>query len=161
MLTFALGYLVQFFNFYVHLSLETVLPGHELNWHKSLQNWQFNHKLAPPVLHTFQAWKSVFTICQNMKVSGIQKLQFSNSLVNFDKLANIKKFQYFISFINWKKTEKSNKSNINKSQFSTLLWNREKFKVQLIEVHWFENPNIESKNGMKNSISQFEFHCWN
>ena len=63
LLTSASGYLVTFCNFYSHLSLETVLPALILtqicciNMNISfLENWQFNHKLAPPLLLlTYQA----------------------------------------------------------------------------------------------------------
>ena len=93
LLTFASVHLVKFCSFYSHLSLETLFPALKLtqicciNMNISfLENWQFlNHKLAPPLLLTYQAWKSNLTIWQNMKVTGIQKLQFSNSKVNGQK----------------------------------------------------------------------------
>ena len=50
-----------------------------------LENWQFSHKLAPHLLHTYRAWKSVLTIWQNMKSRGLQKSQFPDSLVNWEK----------------------------------------------------------------------------
>ena len=50
-----------------------------------LENWQFNHKLIPPFLHTYQARMIVLTIQQHVKVSGTQKYQLSNSLVNCKK----------------------------------------------------------------------------
>ena len=53
-----------------------------------LENWQFNHKLAPPFLHTYQTQKIVLIIRQNIKVSKIQKYQFSNSLVNWEKFGS-------------------------------------------------------------------------
>ena len=68
-LTFPSGWLVKFYIFYPHLSFETVFPVLKLtqtcciNMYISfLENWQFNHKLAPPLLHTYQAWKTVPTI---------------------------------------------------------------------------------------------------
>ena len=84
-LTFASGYLVKFCNCYPHLSLETVLLALKLtqiwcciNVNMSfLENWKFNHKLAPLLLQTHQAWKTVFTIWQIMKVSKILKFHFS------------------------------------------------------------------------------------
>ena len=89
---FASGYLVKFCNFYPQLNLETVFSAIKLtqicciNMNISFfENWQFNYKLAPTLLLTYQAWKSILTIWQNMKVSGTQKLQFSNSLVNWEK----------------------------------------------------------------------------
>ena len=86
LLTFASGCLVKFCSFYTRLSLETVFPALkqaqicyiDMNAF-FLENWQFKHKLAPPLLHTYQAWNTVLTIGKNMKVSGIQKFQFSNS----------------------------------------------------------------------------------
>ena len=94
MLTFSSEYLVKFCNFYPNLSLETVFPALKLTQICCIniydiafpENWQFNHKLAPPFLHTYQAWKTVLTIRQNVKVNGTQKYQFSNSLVNKPKL---------------------------------------------------------------------------
>ena len=54
-----------------------------------LENWEFlNQKLVPPLLLTYQAGKSSLTIWQNMKVSGIQKFQFSNSIVNWQKFGS-------------------------------------------------------------------------
>ena len=117
MLTFASEYLVKFCIFNPHhSSLETVFPALKvtqiccINIHETLnisylENWQFKHKLAPPLLH---AWKIVLTIRENTKVSETQKYQFSNSLVNWKKFgsiakANIKKSQYSITFMNWKK----------------------------------------------------------
>ena len=49
------------------------------------ENWQFNHKLVPSLLLTYHTWKTVLTIQQNIKVRGIQKFKFSNSLVNWGK----------------------------------------------------------------------------
>ena len=96
LLTFASVYPVKFCNFYPHLSLETMFPAVKLtqicciNMDISfLENWQsLNHKLAPPLILTYQAWKSNLTIWQNMKVSGIQKFQFSNSIVNWQKFGS-------------------------------------------------------------------------
>ena len=58
LLTFESGYLVKFCNFYPHLSLETVFPALKLTQICCinmniffLENWQFNHKLAPPLLN--------------------------------------------------------------------------------------------------------------
>ena len=70
LLTYASGYLKKFCNFYAHLNLETVFPALKLtqicciNMNISfLENWQFNHKLAPPLLLlTYQTWKSILTI---------------------------------------------------------------------------------------------------
>ena len=74
--------LLKFCNFYPHLSLKIVFPVLKLTQicciniceHLFLENWQFNHKLT--LLHTYQAWKIVLTIWQNMKVSGTQKYQY-------------------------------------------------------------------------------------
>ena len=96
LLTFASVYLVKFCNFYPHLSLETISPIIKLTqiccikMHISfLENWQFlNHKLALPLLLIYEAWKSNLTIWQNMRVSRIQKFQFSNSIVNWQKFGS-------------------------------------------------------------------------
>ena len=57
-----------------------------------------------------------------MKLSEIQKFQFSNSLLSREKFAstvsgNSQKPQYSISFMNWKKLINSKQSNINEPQF--------------------------------------------
>ena len=44
-----------------------------------LENWQFHHKLVPPLLH--MPGKTILTIWQNMKLKAIQKFHFFNSLV--------------------------------------------------------------------------------
>ena len=59
LLRFASGYLVSICNFYPHLSLRTLFPALKLtqlcfinlNIFFFLENWQFNHKLAPLPLH--------------------------------------------------------------------------------------------------------------
>ena len=85
LLTFTSGYLVKFCNFYPQLSLETVFPALKLiqifciNMNISfLENCHFNHILASPLLLTYQAWKSILTIPQNMNVRGIQIFLLSN-----------------------------------------------------------------------------------
>ena len=77
-----------------------------------------------PLLDTYQAWKTTLIIWQSMKVSGIQKFQFYNSLVNWDKFGStvyskVQKSQHFIPFMNWTKWE-----------------------VQLVENHQIPNFNI-------------------
>ena len=76
LLTFASGNLMKFYNFYLQLGLETVLPALKqtqiccINMNISfLQNWQFTQKLTPPLLLTYQAWKSILTSWENIKVS--------------------------------------------------------------------------------------------
>ena len=101
LLTFESRCLVKFGSFYPQLSLEIAFPALKLDanllhkyenfnlkiWNK-YENWQFNHKLVPPLLHVYQAWKSIVKIWQNMKLSGIQKFQFSNSFVNWEKFGS-------------------------------------------------------------------------
>ena len=87
--------LVKVCFFYPHLSLETVFLPLKLTQIFCinmniyfLENWQFNHKSVPHLLHTYQAWKTVLKIRQNLKVCGIQKFKFSNSLVNWEKFGS-------------------------------------------------------------------------
>ena len=87
--------LVKVCIFYPHLSLETVFLPLKLTQIFCinmniyfLENWQFNHKSVPHLLHTYQAWKTVLKIWQNLKVCGIQKFKFSNSLVNWEKFGS-------------------------------------------------------------------------
>ena len=62
-LTVVAGYQGKFGNFYSHLSLETVLPALKLTLISYLnmktisflENWQFNRRLASPLLNTYQA----------------------------------------------------------------------------------------------------------
>ena len=95
LLTFTSVYLVKFRNCYPQLSLEIVSPALNLtqifriNMNISfLENWKFNHKLLLPLLLTYRTSKSILTIWQNMKVWGIQKFLFSNSLVNWEKFGS-------------------------------------------------------------------------
>ena len=95
LLTFTSVYLVKFRNCYPQLSLEIVSPALNLtqifriNMNISfLENWKFNHKLLLPLLLTYRTSKSILTIWQNMKGRGIQKLLFSNSLVNWEKFGS-------------------------------------------------------------------------
>ena len=80
LLTFSSRYHGKFCNFYPHLNFVVVLPALRLTQilcinikNSFLENWQFNHKLALPLLCTYQAWKTILTIWQNMKVTGNQK----------------------------------------------------------------------------------------
>ena len=41
-----------------------------------LENWQFNHRLTPPLLRHMLYWKTILAIWQNMKARGLQKSQF-------------------------------------------------------------------------------------
>ena len=41
-----------------------------------LEQWQFNQKLPAPPLRTYQAWKIVDTIRQNMKVTELKNINF-------------------------------------------------------------------------------------
>ena len=95
LLTFATGYLVKFCNFYLQWSLERVFPAFKLtqicciNMSISFcENWKFNYKLASSYLLTYQVWKSILTIWQNMTVSRIKKFQFSSSLENWEKFGS-------------------------------------------------------------------------
>ena len=69
LVTVASGYLDTFYHFQPHLSLETVFPALKLTQiccinmnFPFLENWQFNHTLATPLLLTYQAGKSILTI---------------------------------------------------------------------------------------------------
>ena len=95
LITFASGCLVKFCIFNPQLSLEKVFPALKLTQIccinmiiSFLENWEFNHKLTPPLLLTYQVWRSILTIWKNMKVSRIQKFQFSNSLVTWQKFGS-------------------------------------------------------------------------
>ena len=97
-----------------------------------LENWQIDHKLTA-LVHTHQAWKTALTIRQSMKVSKTQENQFSDSLVNWEEFgskasANIQKSQYFIPFMNWKKSW-----NPTRSSWTTLTNLRTTFKNRNFE----------------------------
>ena len=115
-----------------------------------LENWEFNHKLAPPLLtHTKLETLSSKSV-ENMKVTGIQKSQFLNSselreIWNIAQ-ATIKKLQYSISFMNCKKIEESSFCELGKS-----------LKYSLRPT--FKNPNFESMDEFKNAMSQFKCFC--
>ena len=109
------------FQFYPHLSLETISPAVKPteNWCINMKtsflgNRRFNHKLAPSLLHTYQASQTVLTIWENMKETGIQIFQVLNSLANYEKSGSTAQVNIQIS----------------QPQFSIFLWVRKKFKVQ-------------------------------
>ena len=120
---------MKFFNFYPHISLETVFPALKLaqicciNMNISfLENWQFlNHKLAPPLLLIYQAWNSNLTIWQNMKVSRTQKFQLFNSIVNLQPKLTFNNW-YFIYFMNWKKLGSPTAATLTNANFQCSLF---------------------------------------
>ena len=70
-----------------------------------------------------------------MKLSEIEKFQFSNSFVSWKKFAstvsgNIQKSQYSISFTNWKKLRNPSRATLTNLNFHIFLWIRKKFEVQ-------------------------------
>ena len=69
-----------------------------------LEKWQFNHNLAPPFLHTYQAWKTVLTILTKYESkwnSTISIFQLFSELGEIWKYSlNIPKSQKSISFMN-------------------------------------------------------------
>ena len=74
LLTIVSGYLAKFSNFYPQSNLETVFTALKLtqifcvNMNNSFfENWHFNQKFAPPLLITYQAWKSILPIWQKKK----------------------------------------------------------------------------------------------
>ena len=80
-------------SFYCHLSLNTLFQAFTLTQNycinvniSFLEYWQFNHKFALSILHTYYVYKTVLTISQNIKVRGIEKSQFSYSLLNWKKV---------------------------------------------------------------------------
>ena len=72
----------KFCNLYQHLCFETIFPNLKMTENCYLQyiffleNWQFNHRLTPPLLCHMLYWKTILTIWQNMKARGLQKSQF-------------------------------------------------------------------------------------
>ena len=68
-----------------------------LDWHKTviyimiltffLENYSFNHKLAPPLWRHTLYWKTILNIWQNIKATG-QKSQINN-LKLFSELGKI------------------------------------------------------------------------
>ena len=116
-----------------------------------LENWQFNHKLTP--LHTYQAWMIAPTIWQNMNVSGTQKYQFSNSLVNWEKFgstawANIQKSYFSIIFINWK-LWRPTREKLN-STFQYFIELGKRLKYSLRPKH--KDSSFESNDNLKNCV---------
>ena len=80
----------KFCNFQPHLSLKTsqalkLKQNYCTNMNISLpENWKFHYKLTPPLLHMSER----LTIWQIMKLRAIQKSQFSNFSVNWEKFEN-------------------------------------------------------------------------
>ena len=108
-------YLLKLCNFYPHLSLETLFPVLKLRQICSiniifpfLENWQFDHKLAPRPLYTPRLKGCPHNLTKYEKRWNSKTLIF-NSLVNCDNFgsavwANIQRSRYSSSFMNWKKS---------------------------------------------------------
>ena len=120
----------KFCNSYHHLCLKTVFTALKLaeNSYKYFnitiffKNWQFNHQLAPVLICHMLHWKTFLTISQNTNARRLQKWQFSNCLVNYEKLEvqpRLLKISVFLLFHElgkaWKYTQP--KANISKSKF--------------------------------------------
>ena len=156
LLTFASEYLIKFCNSYPHLSLETVFSAlisqHNIFF---LENCQFNHKFSShSPTHTKQAWNTVLTIWQNMKVSRIQKFQFSNSLVNWEKFgstaqANIQESQNSISFMNQKILRSPTTATLTNLNFQSFCNLRKSLKYSL-------SSTVENKGNL-HKIRQVTF----
>ena len=165
MLTFASEYLVRFCNSHPHLSLETVSPALKLtqicciNIYEHFFSWKLaiNHKLAPPLLHTYQASKSVLTNptkYESKQNSKIPIFQLFNGLGEIWKysLKNIQKSQYSITFINWKKlwsSVRATLTNPNSLFYCELGKN--------LRRPTFKNLNFEFKDELKNVCSNLSF----
>ena len=94
-------------------------------------------------------------------MSNIGEFQFSNSLVICNKFGssaedNIQKSMFHLLH-ELKKNEKSNESNI-KCKFPIFLEKIRK-KIKVSPRPLFKNANFESEDELKNTASQFEFHC--
>ena len=113
--------------------METIFPALKLTWNSYLhcnvniflKNWQINHKLVPPSPMHMLYWKAIFTIWQNIKNRGLQKLQFWNTLANQEKCSlDYLKIIIFYLFHELRKTWKyaQLKTNISKSKFWIYGW---------------------------------------
>ena len=79
-----------------------------------------------------------------MKVSGIQKFQLSKHLVKKPIQAKIKKFQYSISFMNWKKLRSPTRAALTNPSFQSFCKLGKSLKYSLRNT--FKNPHFESKD---------------
>ena len=93
----------KFCNFYPHLSLETVFPALKLaqNFcmlykHEYFFSWKLaissnlSHKSAPSLLHTYHAWKTIFTIWQNIgKRSKVIQSEGNSKILIFQQFSEL------------------------------------------------------------------------
>ena len=84
-----------FCNFFPLLSLETVVPSLKLTQNCYLnmnifflKKWQLNHKLASSLFYEHSVPETLSSQSNKMKSMGLQKSQFLNSLVNWEKLGS-------------------------------------------------------------------------
>ena len=91
------------------------------------ENWQFNHKFGLPLSSTNVRYlKDYPHNLPKYESKGLQKFQFSYSLVNWEKIgsaaqAYIQKTEFSIYFMNW---EKLRWSNIQKFQNLFVNWEK-------------------------------------
>ena len=71
--------------------------------------------------------------------------------------ANIQKYQFFISFMNWEKSTGPTRAIFKNSNFQYFCELGTSLKNNLNPM--FRNPNFESKDELGKAISQFEFYC--
>ena len=90
-----------------------------------------------------------------MKVSRIQKFQFSNSLVNWEKFgstayANIQKSQYSISFMNWKILTSPTTAILTNLNFQSFCELGKSLKLSLRPT--FKNSNFKFKDELISTV---------
>ena len=162
-LTLASRYLQQFCNFYPQLSLQTIFSALKLTKicciNINISFLEFNHKLVPPLLLTYQTWKYSHDLTRYE--SGIQTFQLflwieRNLEVQAKPTFNN---QYFIYFMNWKRLRSPTRATLTNAKFQFPFSELGK-KSELILKHTIRNPNFESKYELQNTMSQFQFYWW-
>ena len=102
-LTLALRYLKQFCNFYIQLSLQTIFSALKLTKicciNINISFLEFNHKLFPPLLLTYQTWKYSHNLTRYE--SGIQIFQLFCELREIWKYRLSQHSTINISSISW------------------------------------------------------------
>ena len=108
--------LLEIYNFYYHLNLETLLPS--LNLAKTC----YTENIGFPIRHIYSACKTVLPIRQNMKTRTLQKVPISQLLrwKNLEVQSNIRKAQFSISSMSWEKWGSPDRTTFENPNFKSL-----------------------------------------
>ena len=97
--------------------------------------------------------------CKNINICFLENWQFLNHNWLEVQPKLIFNDQYFIYFMDWRKLGSSTRATLTNSNFQFSFCEFGK-KIEVSLRLTFKNLHSESKDELKNTMSQFEFHCW-